>query len=96
MLAALLERLLPHRALRWRAPTPKPPSSICEADLAGAEIDAAVGDQIERGDALRHARGMVEVRRKLHDAVAEADALRALAAARKTSGAEECEYSSRK
>ena len=45
--------------------------------FAEAELDAAVGHQVERRDSLGDARGMV--RRQLHDAVAEADVLRALA-----------------
>ena len=42
------------------------------ARLAGAELDAAAGDQVERRDALGDARGMVEAGRDLHDAVARA------------------------
>ena len=49
------------------------------ARLAGAELDAAAGDEVERRDALGDARRMVEVRRELHDAVAQPDALGALA-----------------
>jgi hypothetical protein len=44
--------------------------------LAGAEFDPAVRDEVERGDALGAARRMR--RRQLHDAVREADLLRAL------------------
>ena len=47
--------------------------------LAGAEVDPAVGHEVERGDPLGHAGGVVEARRELHDAVAEPDAARALA-----------------
>ena len=42
--------------------------------LAGAEVDAAARDEVERRDALGHPRRMVERRRHLHDAVAEPDA----------------------
>ena len=42
------------------------------------QFDAAVRDQIERGDALGDARGMIVFRRHQHDAVAEPDALGAL------------------
>ena len=68
------------------------------AALAGAELDPAVGDQVERGDALRDPCRVVDRRRDLDDAVAEPDvcSVRWLAAARNTSGALECEYSSRK
>ena len=45
--------------------------------LTHAELDAAAGDQIERGDALGDALRLVGG--ELHDAVAEADALGALA-----------------
>ena len=44
--------------------------------LAGAKFDAAIRDEVERGDALGAARRMVC--RQLHDAVREADALCAL------------------
>jgi hypothetical protein len=46
--------------------------------LARAELDAAVGDQVQRGNALGDARGVVVLRRHMDDAVAEADTLRAL------------------
>ena len=48
--------------------------------LAGAEFDAAVGDEIERGDALGDARRMIVARRHQADAVAEPDLLGALRA----------------
>ena len=65
--------------------------------LTGAEVDPAVGHEVERGDALGHAGGVVEVERQLDDAVAEADAGRALAGGGEEHlGADECEYSSRK
>jgi hypothetical protein len=41
--------------------------------LADAEVDATVGDQVERGEALGGARGMVVLRDDLADAVAEPD-----------------------
>ncbi len=50
--------------------------------FAGAELDAAVRDEVERGDALGDARGRVVVRRHEVDAVAQADVLRALASSR--------------
>src|SRR5262249_23692100 len=46
----------------------------------GAPLDAAVAHQIEGGDALGDSRRVVVARRHQGDAVAEADALRALAA----------------
>ena len=46
---------------------------------AGAKLHAAIAQQIERGDALGDARGMIDVRRRLHDAVADANVLGALA-----------------
>ena len=45
--------------------------------LADAQLDPAVADQVERGDPLGDARRVV--RGELHDAVAEADVLGALA-----------------
>ena len=47
--------------------------------LAGAELDPAVGDEVEGTDALSHTEGVVDVRRHVHDAVAEPDVLGALA-----------------
>src|SRR5262249_46137865 len=52
--------------------------------LAGAELDAAVGDQVEGRDARGHLGGVIVLRRHQHDAVPEANALGALRA-----GAEE-------
>ena len=48
--------------------------------FAGAPFDAAVGHQVQRGDALGGAGRMVIVRRHQHDAVAKADVLGALRA----------------
>ena len=45
--------------------------------FAGAELDAAVGHQVEAGDAFGHA--LRRVGGELHDAVAEPDVLRPLA-----------------
>ena len=42
--------------------------------FAGAPVDAAVGDEVERGDALGDAGGMVVAGRRQHHAVADADA----------------------
>jgi len=63
--------------------------------LAHAEFDTAAAHQIERCDPLGDARGVH--RGQLHDAWARRIwRVRWLAAARNTSGAGECEYSSRK
>ena len=48
--------------------------------LAGAELDAPVGDEVEGRDHLRRAGGVVVAGDDLADAVAEADVLRALRA----------------
>src|SRR5262249_57074847 len=50
------------------------------AGFAGAPLDAAVAHQVEGGDALGDPRRVVVPRRHQRDAVAEPDALRALAA----------------
>jgi hypothetical protein len=64
---------------------------------AGAEFDAAVADEIERRDALGHARRMIDVRRRLDDAMADADVPGALAdRGQKHFRGDECAYSSRK
>ena len=49
------------------------------ARFARAEFDAPAGNQIERGDPFGDAGRVIEVRRKLNDAVAQADAFGALA-----------------
>jgi hypothetical protein len=46
---------------------------------AGAKLDAAVAQQIERGNALGDARRVINIRRRLHDAVSDANVLGALA-----------------
>ena len=46
---------------------------------AGAKLDPAIAQQIERGDALRDARGVIDVGRRLDDAVTDANVLGALA-----------------
>ncbi len=46
--------------------------------LTGAEVDAPVRDEVERGDALGDPRRVVERGRRLHDAVPEPDVLRSL------------------
>ena len=42
------------------------------------ELDASAGQHVERGDALRDARRVVDRGQRLHDAVSETDPLRAL------------------
>ena len=64
-----------HMARRSSGSMPKPSSSAREADSPGAEVRAAVRDEVERGDALGDARGMVVAGRHQDDAVAQADAL---------------------
>ena len=48
--------------------------------FAGAPFNPAMRDEIERRDAFRHARGMIETGRHAYDAVADADFFRALRA----------------
>ena len=65
--------------------------------LAGAELHPAVRHQVQHGHPLRRPGRVVEAGRRQDDAVAQPDPLvRWLQAARNTSGADECEYSSRK
>ena len=91
-----LEALQPGLALARRVDLEAAELGLARG-LAAAELDTPVRQQVERGDALGDARRVVEPRCGEHDAVAEADALvRWLQAARKTSGAEEWLYSSRK
>src|SRR5581483_7152458 len=70
-------RLPPHRAALRGIDAEA--LQLCEGGrLAGAPVHAAVRDEIERGDALGHARGMVVAGRHEDDAVAEPDAPRPL------------------
>jgi len=46
---------------------------------AGAELDSAIAQQIERCDALGDARGVIDVRRRLNDAMADPNVPGALA-----------------
>ena len=74
-----IEVVGPLRALR----VPVDPESLelgHRRRLAGAEVDPSVRQQVERGDPLGDARRVVDLDRQLHDAVAEPDALGALAA----------------
>src|SRR5260370_32972675 len=64
------DRLLPDRPLLVEGDAERLQLGDAGA-LAGADLDAAVRHQVERGDALGAARRMR--RRQLHDAVAEAD-----------------------
>src|SRR6185437_10149693 len=76
---ALFQRLLPSRPL-FRDRDAVAAELQDRRGLAGAEFDAAVGDKIERGNALGDARWMVVAGRHQHDAVAEPDLLGALRA----------------
>src|SRR4051794_8286374 len=71
-----LDRLLPDRALLVVVDAERLKLGDAGA-LAGAELDAPVRYEVERGDALGTARRVR--RRQLHDAVAQPDLLRALA-----------------
>jgi hypothetical protein len=75
---ALAQRLGPHRALLGRAHG-ETFDLDARARLAGSEVHAPVADQVERGDAFRHARGMVDGRQHVDDAVAQANLFAALA-----------------
>ena len=78
---ALLDALLPHPPLLDRVEADIEAAELHQGGaLAGAEFDAAVGDEIERGDALGDARRVIVFRRHQADAVAEADVLGALRA----------------
>ena len=82
--------------LRARS-TPKPPSSAADDDspVPNSTRPSETRSSVAMRSATRA--GWLYRGRQLHDAVPEPDALRALrAAARNTSGADECEYSSRK
>ena len=69
-----VHRVLPHGPFLG-AIHEEAPELGAGAGLAGAEVDAAVGDQVERRDALSHTGGVVDARWDLDDAVAEPDAL---------------------
>ena len=71
------QALLPHRALLRRVDL-EPAELRLRRRLARAEVGAPARHEVEHRDPLGDARGMVERRRRLHDAVTEPDALRAL------------------
>src|SRR6185369_2053162 len=71
-----LERLLPHLARDLGLDLE--PRLLVLARAARAELHPAIGEEIERGDALGDADRVVEAMRQEHDAVTEADALRPL------------------
>ena len=71
------DALFPHRALVVRV-DPERVELGRRGPFAGAELDASAGQDVERGDPLRDARGMVDRGQGVHDAVTEPDALRAL------------------
>ena len=71
------QAFFPHRALLLGVDH-EPAELGLRRRLAGAEVGPAVADEVEHRDALGDTRGMVERRRRLHDAVAETDVLRAL------------------
>ena len=71
------QALLPHGALVRRVDQ-KTAELGLRRRLAGAEVDAAVREQIEGRETLGHPGRMVEGRRHLDDAVPEANALGAL------------------
>ena len=73
-----VERLLPLLPLRVAVDDEAAELGL-RRRLTGAEVDPAVGDEVEGGDALGDAGRVVEALRELHDAVAEPDAARALA-----------------
>ena len=76
-----VERLAPLFALRGAVDAEASELGL-RRRLASAEIDPSVGQQVERGDALGDPGGMVELMRQLDDAVAQADAIGALAGRR--------------
>ncbi len=65
-----LERFLPHLAL-VRGIDAEPAELAHRRRLAGAELDPAVGDQVERRHPLGDAGRMVDLRRQVHDPEAE-------------------------
>src|SRR3954452_19654635 len=69
---ALLDALSPHPPLLDRIEADVEAAELHQRSaFAGAEFDAAVGDEIERGDALRYPRGVIVLRRHQADAVAK-------------------------
>src|SRR5712671_5211184 len=81
---ALLDALMPHPPLLDRVEADIEAAELHQRRaLAGAEFDAAVGDEIERGDALGHPRRVIVFRWHQADAVAETDVFGALRAGRK-------------
>src|SRR4030081_3279988 len=80
---ALLDAFMPHAAFLDRIETDIEAAELHQrSTLPGAEFDAAVGDEIERGDAFGDPRRMIVFRRHQADAVAETDVLGALRACR--------------
>src|SRR6267154_5638259 len=78
---ALLDALGPHPPLLDRIEADIEAAEFHQRRaLAGAEFDATVGDEIERGDALGDPRRVIVFRRHQADAVAEADVPGALRA----------------
>src|SRR5262249_19767330 len=71
-----LQRLLPHVARQLGLDLEAGLLELARA--AGAELDAPVGQEIERCDAFRHPDGMVELVREQRDPVSQPDALGAL------------------
>ena len=67
-----------HIAVFCSGSTPKPCISISDPDSPVPHSSAAARNQIERRKAFGNARGMIVVRRRQADAVAEADILGAL------------------
>ena len=72
-----VERLLPLRALGLAVDAEALELGAARG-LAGAELDAPAGDEVEHRGGLGHARGMLVAGRQRQDPEAEADALRAL------------------
>src|SRR6202158_3895871 len=80
---ALLDALVPHPPLLDRIEADIEAAELHQRRaLAGAEFDAAVGDEIERGDALGDPRRVIVFRWHQADAVAETDVPGALRAGR--------------
>src|SRR5262245_33397782 len=76
-----VQGLLPLLSLQ-RTLDAEPAQLRLRARLTGAELHPAIGDEIERGDALRNPRWMVVARRHLHDPMAQADVPGSLASCR--------------